>query len=203
MQGARTRTMSTTGESLYAVMDIPKKSTAEEIKRAYRKLALKYHPDKNPNNPEATEKFQEVNHANSILSNATKRDIYDQYGSLGLYVAHQLGEDNLSTYFLLNSACFKGLFLCCCIFTGCFCCCCCFNFCCNFCCGKCRPQMNEEDWNDIPAEEEDNPEIVTDAREPIVGQPTSIHSDFPLPVGPTPGEGTPFNTPTSTYNTAS
>lgn len=197
--------MSTTGESLYTVMEIPKKSTAEEIKRAYRKLALKYHPDKNPNNPEATEKFQEVNHANSVLSNPTKREIYDQYGSLGLYVAHQLGEDNLSTYFLLNSSCFKGLFLCCCIVTGCFCCCCCFNCCCNFCCGKCRPQMNEEDWMDenIPADEEDNPEIVTDAREPIVGQPTSIHSDFPLPAGPTPGEATPFNAPTSTYNTAS
>lgn len=68
-----------------------------------RKLALKYHPDKNPDNPEAAEKFKEINNAHAILTDATKRNIYDKYGSLGLYVAEQFGEENVNTYFVLSS----------------------------------------------------------------------------------------------------
>lgn len=69
----------------------------------YRKLALKYHPDKNPDNPEAADKFKEINNAHAILTDATKRNIYDKYGSLGLYVAEQFGEENVNTYFVLSS----------------------------------------------------------------------------------------------------
>lgn len=69
----------------------------------HRKLALKFHPDKNPDNPEAAEKFKEINNAHSILSDATKKNIYDKYGSLGLYVAEQFGEENVNTYFVLSS----------------------------------------------------------------------------------------------------
>ena len=69
----------------------------------YRKLALKFHPDKNPDNPDAAEKFKEINNAHSILSDATKKNIYDKYGSLGLYVAEQFGEENVNTYFVLSS----------------------------------------------------------------------------------------------------
>lgn len=68
-----------------------------------RKLALKFHPDKNPDNPDAAEKFKEINNAHSILSDATKKNIYDKYGSLGLYVAEQFGEENVNTYFVLSS----------------------------------------------------------------------------------------------------
>lgn len=68
-----------------------------------RKLALKYHPDKNPENPEAAEKFKELNNAHSVLSDVTKRNIYDKYGSLGLYVSQQFGEENVNTYFMLSS----------------------------------------------------------------------------------------------------
>lgn len=68
-----------------------------------RKLALKYHPDKNPDNPEAAEKFKEINNAHATLTDLSKRNIYDKYGSLGLYVAEQFGEENVNTYFMLSS----------------------------------------------------------------------------------------------------
>ena len=59
--------LSKSGNSLYELLDIPKTSTDADIKKKYRKLALKYHPDKNPNNVEAEEMFKKINHANSIL----------------------------------------------------------------------------------------------------------------------------------------
>lgn len=64
---------------------------------------MKFHPDKNPDNPDAAEKFKEINNAHSILSDATKKNIYDKYGSLGLFVAEQFGEENVNTYFVLSS----------------------------------------------------------------------------------------------------
>lgn len=75
----------------------------KEMVSVCRKLALKYHPDKNPDNPEAADKFKEINNAHAILTDATKRNIYDKYGSLGLYVAEQFGEENVNTYFVLSS----------------------------------------------------------------------------------------------------
>lgn len=66
-------------------------------------MALRFHPDKNPGNPEAAEKFKELNNAHAILSDLTKRNIYDSYGSLGLYVAQQFGEDNVNAYFMLST----------------------------------------------------------------------------------------------------
>lgn len=72
-----------------------------------RKLALKYHPDKNPDNPEAAEKFKEINNANSILNDENKRKIYDEYGSMGLYVSEQFGEESVKYYFLMSKWWFK------------------------------------------------------------------------------------------------
>jgi len=104
---------------------------------------LKYHPDKNPDNPEAAEKFKEINRAHSTLSDSVKRNIYDNYGSLGLYIAEQFGEENVNTYFLVTSGWCRALFVFCGVITGCYLCCC---FCCcfNFCCGKCRPAAPDE-----------------------------------------------------------
>ncbi|NXJ86625.1 DNJC5 protein, partial [Trogon melanurus] len=103
MADQRQRSLSTSGESLYHVLGLDKNATSDDIKKSYRKLALKYHPDKNPDNPEAAEKFKEINNAHAILTDATKRNIYDKYGSLGLYVAEQFGEENVNTYFVLSS----------------------------------------------------------------------------------------------------
>lgn len=64
----------------YKVLGIDKKATADEIKKAYRKLARKYHPDVNPGDKESERKFKELNEANEVLSNAANRTKYDQYG---------------------------------------------------------------------------------------------------------------------------
>ena len=64
----------------YKVLGIDKKATADEIKKAYRKFARKYHPDVNPGDKESERKFKELNEANEVLSNVANRKKYDQYG---------------------------------------------------------------------------------------------------------------------------
>lgn len=64
----------------YKVLGVDKNATQDEIKKAYRKLARKLHPDLNPNDPDAKKKFQQLNEANEVLSDPDKRKKYDQYG---------------------------------------------------------------------------------------------------------------------------
>jgi curved DNA-binding protein len=64
----------------YKILGIDKKATQDEIKKAYRVLAVKHHPDKNPDNKAAEEKFKSINEANSVLSNVEKRKKYDELG---------------------------------------------------------------------------------------------------------------------------
>ena len=68
----------------YEVLGVDKSASADEIKKAYRKLAIKYHPDKNPGNKEAEEKFKEAAEAFSVLSDADKKAKYDQFGHAGV-----------------------------------------------------------------------------------------------------------------------
>ena len=68
-------------KNYYDILGVDKKATPEEIKSAYRKLAMKYHPDRNQGNAEAAEKFKEINEAHEVLSDETKRKNYDTYGT--------------------------------------------------------------------------------------------------------------------------
>src|SRR5712672_3894469 len=75
----------------YKVLDVPKTATEVEIKKAYRRLAMKYHPDRNPNDKDAEENFKEAKEACEVLTDAQKRAAYDQYGHAGVEAASRGG----------------------------------------------------------------------------------------------------------------
>lgn len=75
----------------YEVLGLQKGATDADIKKAYRKLAKQYHPDLNPDNPEAAEKFKEINEANQVLSDPDKRAKYDQFGFAGVDPSYGAG----------------------------------------------------------------------------------------------------------------
>ena len=68
----------------YEVLGIEKGASETEIKSAFRKMAMKYHPDRNPGDKEAEEKFKEVNEAYSVLSDPEKKEKYDKFGFAGI-----------------------------------------------------------------------------------------------------------------------
>lgn len=186
------RKLSTAGNSLYELLALPKTATPDDVKKTFRKLALKYHPDKNPDNPEAVDKFKEVNRAHSILIDPTKRNIYDNYGSLGLYIAEQFGEENVNAYFVVTSTWCKALFICCGVLTGCyFCCCLCCCF--NCCCGKCKPRTPEEsgDYHTLNRDDSDG----VSAPGPVTSQPVASQEQKPTIALPPPGASLPAAVP--------
>lgn len=77
--------MAAAKRDFYEVLGVSEKATPEEIKKTYRKLAKQYHPDANPNNPQAAERFKEIGEAYSVLSDAEKRKQYDQMRRLGAF----------------------------------------------------------------------------------------------------------------------
>ncbi|XP_038630521.1 dnaJ homolog subfamily C member 5-like [Scyliorhinus canicula] len=139
MANRHERTVSASGESLYTILGLQKKSSPEQVDAEYRKLAMRYHPDKNPDNPAAAERFKEISKAKAILSDEKKKRVYDSYGMVGLQLAPMFGKDGENFLASRNICCIK-----CC---GCFClaitCCCC----CYCCCGLCVPKVDPNDWN--------------------------------------------------------
>src|SRR6195952_3500000 len=72
--------MATQNKDYYAALGIKKSATSDDIRKSFRKLARKYHPDGNPNDKKAEEKFKEISEANDVLSDDKKRKIFDQFG---------------------------------------------------------------------------------------------------------------------------
>jgi len=88
-----------TKRDYYEILGIAKNAAADEIKSAYRKMAIKYHPDKNPDDPTAEDKFKEAAEAYEVLSNADKRARYDRYGHQGMGNGGGGGPQNMEDIF--------------------------------------------------------------------------------------------------------
>lgn len=71
-------------KDLYAALGVAKTASQDEIRKAYRKLARKHHPDVNPNDPKAAERFKDISYANDVLADEKKRALYDEFGTRGL-----------------------------------------------------------------------------------------------------------------------
>jgi molecular chaperone DnaJ len=89
---------STVKRDYYEVLGIDRSATSQELKKAYRSLAVQYHPDKNPNNPRAEEAFKEAAEAYGVLGDEDKRAVYDRYGHEGLRGGPQLNTDIFSEF---------------------------------------------------------------------------------------------------------
>lgn len=94
----------------YEVLGVDKNATPDELKKAYRKLALQYHPDRNPGDKEAEEKFKEAAEAYDVLSNPDKKARYDQYGMAGMEGAYGQGGMNMNDIFSNLGDLFGDLF---------------------------------------------------------------------------------------------
>src|SRR6202012_5180938 len=71
-------------QDYYKLLDVPRNASEADIKKAYRRLAMKFHPDRNPDDPEAEHRFKECKEAYEVLCDAHKRAVYDQFGHAGL-----------------------------------------------------------------------------------------------------------------------
>jgi DnaJ-class molecular chaperone len=91
--------MATVKRDYYEVLGIAKNAEGDVIKSAYRKMAIKYHPDKNPDDPTAEDKFKEAAEAYEVLSNADKRARYDRFGHQGVGGASGGGAPNMEDIF--------------------------------------------------------------------------------------------------------
>jgi DnaJ-class molecular chaperone len=93
----------------YEVLGVDRNADAAEIKKAYRKMAVKYHPDKNPDDPSAEDKFKELGEAYEVLSSDDKRAAYDRYGHAAFSQARDRQEAVSASIHLISSARFSAV----------------------------------------------------------------------------------------------
>lgn len=97
-----------TKRDYYEILGIANDASLDDIKKSYRKLAMQYHPDKNPGDKVSEEKFKEIAEAYSVLSDDQKRANYDRYGHEGLRGMGQQGFDDINDIFSHFSDIFQG-----------------------------------------------------------------------------------------------
>lgn len=163
--------------NLYEILGVPETATQEEIKRSYHTLARQYHPDKNPDDPQAAEKCKAINNAYRTLGDETKRHLYDLYRKLEFLYAFEFlmrqHDVQAQTEEKSLTKCDKAFIICCGLLTGCYCCC----FCCFFCCGKCMPSFLKDDDDDPRTsyassdEDEDSEASEGEGRSQLLGNP--------------------------------
>lgn len=100
----------TTTKDYYEILGLPKSADAAQIKKSYRELALKYHPDKNPGNAEAETRFKEASEAYQVLSDADKRATYDRFGHEGLRGSGYQGFNDFGDIFSSMGSIFEEIF---------------------------------------------------------------------------------------------
>ncbi|XP_022667853.1 dnaJ homolog subfamily C member 5-like [Varroa jacobsoni] len=182
------------GTCLYDILGITKKATNTEIRKAYRRLALAYHPDRNKE-ADAAKKFRRVQYAQKILLDPNKRNIYDKFGSKGIKLADRVGEKNVPFMLYLDTfwgRCLAGfLFVitgcgCCCLCCGCcFCCECCCKCCCNRCCGVfarnesqyCSCRADDRFMDQTPEVVDFQPNARTGGENTAAGGVKEVHSN--------------------------
>ncbi|XP_019523412.1 PREDICTED: dnaJ homolog subfamily B member 11 [Hipposideros armiger] len=91
------------GRDFYKILGVPRSASIKDIKKAYRKLALQLHPDRNPDDPRAQEKFQDLGAAYEVLSDSEKRKQYDTYGEEGLKDGHQSSHGDIFSQYVVRN----------------------------------------------------------------------------------------------------
>src|SRR3954466_14789748 len=100
--------MATEKRDYYEVLGVERNAAGEEIKRAYRKLAVKFHPDKNPDDPQAEDRFKELGEAYDVLMDADKRAAYDRYGHAAFAQGGGMGRGGFHDPFDIFREVFSG-----------------------------------------------------------------------------------------------